>query len=235
MPKIVIDPGHGGADPGAVGPSRVQEKDVNLSVSKLVADILSSVAEVRLTRSGDPAPGDENNELWVRAQIANNWGADCFVSVHCNSAASPQAHGTETYHYTGSSRGKGLATGIQKRLLGSLGLADRGVKEANFAVLRLTQCPAALAELAFISNSTEERYLKSPDFQAKAARAIAEGVADFLGLEIAAEEKVKINVAGMVLDGIMIGDLTYVPVRALAEALGRTVEWDEQNKTVNIA
>lgn len=235
MPKVVIDPGHGGVDPGAVGPGRVKEKDVNLLVSKKVAEILSPLADVRLTRSGDLAPGDELNELWVRAQIANNWGAECFVSIHCNSAASPQAHGTETHYYTGSSLGKQLASAIQKRLLINTGLTDRGIKEANFSVLRNTKCTAALVEMAFISNPTEESYLKSSQFQDKTARAIAEGIAEFLALEVPQDEKVKIKVEGLVLEGITIGDLTYVPVRALAEALGKTVEWDEKNKIVNIA
>lgn len=236
MPIVIIDPGHGGSDPGAVGAGGTQEKEVNLAVSLQVADILSQVAEVRLTRTEDRVPGDGNkNEFFVRAQTANQCGADCFVSIHCNSAATPAAHGTETFCYTGSSRGRQMAVAIQKRLVEALGLADRKIKEANFAVLRLTTCPSALVELAFISNAAEEGCLKSPIFQAKAARAIAGGIADFLGLEIRDGQTVKINVMGQVLEGVLIQDRTYVPVRALAEALGRTVEWDEKNKTVYIA
>lgn len=234
MLKVVIDPGHGGTDPGAVGPHGVQEKDITLAIALLVADILSPAVEVKLTRTDDTVPGDEQNELAVRAQIANDWGADCFVSIHCNSAAVPQAHGTETYFYIGSSSGKKLAAAIQQGLLGALGLTDRGVKEANFAVLRRNTCPAALVELAFISNSTEEGYLNMPGFQTDAAIAVAKGIVDFLGQAIVPEDSVRIRVAGRVLRGLIIDDLTYGPVRALAEALGKEVKWDGSTKTVTI-
>ena len=92
-------------------------------------------------------------------------------------------------------------------------------------------------ELAFISNPTEEALLVGSNFQSKAARAIAEGIAGYLGLQLPAaadSNTVLILVGGQVLEGQLINDRTWAPVRALAEALGRTVEWDEKTKTVTI-
>lgn len=183
MKKVMLDPGHGGYDPGAVGPSGVQEKNITLAVARQVADLLSAAVEVQLTHKEDVA-WDDNSDLAARSALANEWSADCFLSIHCNSAADPQAHGTETFHYPGSEQGQALANSVQAKLINALGLTDRGVKEANFAVLRQTNCPASLAELAFVSNPAEEALLESPDFQAKSAKAIAEGIVGFLGLSL---------------------------------------------------
>jgi len=244
MKKIMIDPGHGGRDPGAVGPSGVQEKVITLAVVKQVASILAPVAEVKLTRDGDIALGANlSADLTARTNAANNWGADCFVSIHCNSAADHSAHGTETYHYPGSTLGAALAQAIHSKLIPALGLTDRGVKEANFAVLRQSKCPAALVELAFISNVAEEKLLNTPAFQAKAARAVAEGIAQFLGLRLPAgalappalnHDTVKIRIGNLVLDGFIKDGSTYAPVRGVAEALGHKIAWDEKNKMVVI-
>jgi len=183
----IKDPGHGGTDPGAVGPTGVKEKDINLSVAKKTAVILQPVMSAVLTRKTDVALGvNASADLTARASMANQLLADVFVSIHCNSAADATAHGTETHCYPGSVRGKSLAQMIQKRLVPALGLTDRGVKESNFAVLRQTQMPAALVELAFISNSVEEKLLQSDEFQDKAALAIAQGICDFLGVELTA-------------------------------------------------
>lgn len=186
MFKVIIDPGHGGRDPGAIGTSGTKEKDITLIMAQKIADLLSSDAiKIGLTRLKDEAVGsDVNSDLKARADIANGWNADCFVSIHCNSAANPEAKGAETYHYPGSENGRRLALAIHRRLVPALGITDRGVKQANFAVLRLTNCPAALVELAFISNPQEEALLVSEDFQQRAAWAIASGIADFLGVQL---------------------------------------------------
>jgi N-acetylmuramoyl-L-alanine amidase len=183
--KTVIDPGHGGIDPGAIGPSGTKEKDINLIIARKVANLLSPIMETRLTRTEDKAVGsDANSDLKARADIANSWNADCFVSIHCNSAASPEAKGIETYHYPGSENGRRLALAIHRKIVPASGITDRGVKQANFAVLRLTNCPAVLVELAFISNPHEEILLKTTDFQERAAWAIAAGIAEFLGVQL---------------------------------------------------
>jgi len=185
MFRVTIDPGHGGGDPGAVGPTGVREKDVTLSVARLLAEQLAPVAEVLLTRDGDYTPGgDPNSELRYRAAMANSWQANVFVSVHCNAAKDRSAGGTETYCAPGSARGNSLAASIQQRLVGALGLQNRGVKLARYAVLVNTTMPAALVELAFISNPVEEALLATQEFQAKAALAIAQGIAEYFGVTL---------------------------------------------------
>lgn len=181
-----IDPGHGGYDPGAVGPGGTREKDITLAVSLLLAEKLESAGQgVILTREGDIVSWTPNNDLTKRCQVANNSGADVFVSVHCNSATNPAATGTETYHHASSVDGKWLAGVIQGELVATLGLPDRGVKTANFSVLTGTVMPAVLVELAFISNPAEERMLRTAGCQEQAAEAIFRGLADMYGWEVA--------------------------------------------------
>lgn len=178
--------GHGGADPGAVGGTGVQEKVVTLKVVHTVGKILGEAGcNVVYTR-----PGDVSVELHERANTANKHNADVFVSVHCNAANNPAAHGLEAFYFWQAGGGKRLADGILDKLAAETGLGNRGTKEAGFAVLRLTDMPAALIECGFITNPTEEALLESGSFQEKCARAIAGGIADFLGVHLRDEEQV---------------------------------------------
>ncbi|AEG59875.1 N-acetylmuramoyl-L-alanine amidase [Desulforamulus ruminis] len=236
---VVIDPGHGGRDSGAVGPKGLQEKAVTLAVAKLVAEVLQGAGiDARLTRESDIALGSTTSaDLSARVKAANQAGAEIFVSIHCNSATNNTAGGTETYHYPGSTLGNTLAKAVHTCVIPALGRANRGIKTANFAVLRETDMPACLVEMAFISNPAEEALLGSAAFQETAATAIAQGIANYLGVELLEPVEpgtVRIIVDGQVLTGLLIDDRSYAPVRALAEALGRTVEWDEKTKTVKI-
>lgn len=186
--RVTVDAGHGGYDPGAVGPNGLQEKDVTLVVSKLLATKLQQAGiEVILTRDSDQTPWGPNDDLQTRCRIANEWGADLFVSVHCNSAANPAACGTETYAYKPGGQGERFARAVQDELIRALGLTDRGVKYANYYVLRYTNMPAILVELAFISNPIEERLLGKPDFQDLCATAIARGIGRVIGVQIIQE------------------------------------------------
>ena len=184
-PIVMLDPGHGGKDPGAVGPTGLKEKDVVLSVCQLTKAILVSAGvEVFMTRTGDTFP-----ELAVRARNANEVSADLFLSVHCNSAKSP-ARGFEVFTTRGQTRADPLATslflafGIEfpdaiKRLDPSDGDPD---KETSFAVLRLTNMPAALFELEFIHDASGEAFLRDARNQARCAKALAAGILDHLGI-----------------------------------------------------
>lgn len=180
MTKIVIDPGHGGNDPGAIGPNGIKEKDVALAIAKKVAALLKSAGiDAQLTRDNDVFV-----ELSARAAKANTAKANYFVSIHCNSATSSQAHGTETYCYAKGGEGEKLAAAVQKHLIQELKLTDRGVKTANYAVLRETKMPAILTEVAFISNPQEEALLRNELFQNLAAKAIAEGICEYLNIKL---------------------------------------------------
>jgi len=180
---VVIDPGHGGSDPGAIGPSGVREKDVNLAIASRVAEILKQQGvNALLTR------GEEEAGLVERAELANSNDAEVFVSIHSNSSTNSGMGGTATYTYApaGTSLGlqresrRRLATLLQEELVQALGLRDAGVFEENFSVLRNTSMPAALVEVAFLSNPAEEQLLTSPDFQNRAAQAIARAIVRYL-------------------------------------------------------
>ena len=169
--KIFIDPGHGGTDPGASG-NGLYEKEVVLSIAKKVRNILISKGfEVELSRSTD-----QYVSLSDRAAQANAWDADLFVSIHCNSATSSSANGTECYtHPTANASTKSLSKNMSASLASKLGLTNRGHKESNFAVLRLSNMPAILIETAFINNANDANKLKTRenDFASAIANQIA--------------------------------------------------------------
>ena len=186
---IVVDPGHGGTDQGASGPSGLLEKDVTLAVSLKLRDILeNSGAYVTLTREDDrdvwgPSATD-GQELQARADVGENTpGTEVFLSVHCNAFSSSASHGTETYYYYGKSwQDELLAQNLQEAMLEHNGLHDRGVKSARFYVLRNTSMPAALVELAFITNYDEEALLGDDAFQEDMAMSLAEGLANYFAV-----------------------------------------------------
>ncbi len=180
--KIFVDPGHGGTNPGAVG-NGVIEADVNLAVATYLADDLRNMGyDVMMYRTTN----DENvispiaADLRKRAQMANNWGADYFISIHTNSSVNPAANGFETYVYRLGSRAAQLAQSIQDTVVAALGMKDNGVRQANFSVLRNTNMPAVLVELGYLSNPTEALNLNSPAWQRKIAAAIADGINKFV-------------------------------------------------------
>lgn len=181
---IVLDAGHGGSDPGAVGPNGTKEKDVALAVThKLAQRLKKAGADVVLTRMTDVdvyAPHASGvQELQARVNVAERNHAAAFVSIHANSFTSPAAHGTSTYYYTGSVRGRQLAEALQNGMMKRIDLADRGLEGAQFYVLKRTSMPSALVELAFISNYNEERLLASETFQDKLAAGLFDGLAAY--------------------------------------------------------
>lgn len=179
--KIVIDPGHGGSDPGAIGPAGTQEKNHALAVALYLRTLLQKTGhQVILTRETDRdvayPDASSREELQARVDIANQAGAGLFISLHANAAENSEAGGTETWYYLD---GYPLAEAVQRKLA-ELGLTDRGVKRANFYVLKYTEMPAILVELAFISNSAEEQLLAAEEFRKKAAQEINNGLSDWL-------------------------------------------------------
>ncbi|OPX84329.1 MAG: N-acetylmuramoyl-L-alanine amidase AmiC precursor [Pelotomaculum sp. PtaB.Bin104] len=178
---IAIDAGHGGSETGAIGKNGTREKDVNLNVAKRVARLLEAKgAKVIMTRSGDSYTG-----LYERTDKANNAKTDVFVSIHMNANEDRSISGTSTYIYSGSGSAREnarieesnrLARYIQAELLKSLNLRDAGIRNANFAVLRTSDMPAVLAEVAFISNAAEEKLMGTDNFCNKAAEAIVRGI-----------------------------------------------------------
>jgi len=176
--KIVIDPGHGGKDSGAVG-NGLREKDITLDIALKLRDKLAAYADVSLTRGGDSFI-----TLADRAAVANSIGADCFVSIHVNAGGST---GFESYIYTkGLRRSRELQKTVHNEVAAfymAQGLPDRGMKQANFAVLRETTMPAVLLENLFIDTDSDAVKLKDPAFRDKAAGAIASGVVKAFNLQ----------------------------------------------------
>jgi N-acetylmuramoyl-L-alanine amidase len=211
---IVLDPGHGGKDPGALGRNGTREKDIVLKISGHLRDLLAkeTKAKVFMTRESDVFI-----ELKDRATFANQHKADLFVSIHINSHTKKSIKGLELYHFGEASDPRALEVAARengtpledngpawqfiladklhdkkiedsqefawttkkalvKYLQPFYKIKDHGVKTAPFFVLRMTTMPAILAEIAFISNPSEEKLLKSETYQKRMARGIFEGI-----------------------------------------------------------
>ena len=167
--KICINGGHcPRLDSGALG-KRTTEAEYNRDMMHAVADYLEA--------AGCEVLRVQEKRLADITAASNKWGADLFVSLHCN-AANRRARGTETFSCRGSAKGKHLASCIQKQVTDSIVTIDRGVKEAGFYVLKHTDCPAALIEVAFIDNDEDEQLLLT--HKDDIARAIARGVTDYI-------------------------------------------------------
>ena len=171
---VVIDAGHGGVQSGCVFDG-VMEKDITLSVAKLVREKLSEAGvTVIMTRDGD-----EDVSLDERCEIANSAGAELFVSIHCNSFTEDEGvSGFEGYYHLGA-EGKRLAEYIMEKAAG-LGVKTRRVKDANYQVLRETDMPAALMEIGFLSNPGEREKLQTEEYRDTIAEAVAQGVMKML-------------------------------------------------------
>lgn len=177
---VVIDAGHGGSDKGAVGPSGVTEKSVTLAVALKTEKLLTeSGAKVIMTRKTDVDVASPNasdaQELQSRVNKAPP-NSDIFISIHCNAFTNPKSNGMETFYFSGSPAGKKLAQFLNEELLKYGGRLNRGVKTANFYVLKRSRCPASLIELAFVTNPEEEKLLADDDYQNKLAQAISTAV-----------------------------------------------------------
>lgn len=173
---VMLDPGHGGADPGAVGIGGLQEKGVVSAVTHHVANALRSQGiAVQLTRQGD-----ETLDLQPRVDRAAAANATLFVSIHANAVnmQRPEVNGLETYYFAETSLP--LANAIHRRVMGSVSMNDRGVKQARFYVLRHATMPAALVEIGFVTGALDAPKLRDPQWQAQMGQAIAQGILDYL-------------------------------------------------------
>ena len=218
---IVIDPGHGGVETGAVGADGVLEKDLTLTLARLLRDRLRQELPVRvvLTRDDDVTLAHD-----ARPAVANQNKADLFISIHLNSSLGSTAHGAETYFLSNEasdaraaaaaeaenrsaragadssdedplydlqlilwdlaqshhlSESQRVATLIQRELNSTLGLRDRGVKQAPFRVLMGAAMPAVLVELGFLSNPSEAAKLDDPAYRSELVAALVRAVGQY--------------------------------------------------------
>ncbi|MCH5212716.1 MAG: N-acetylmuramoyl-L-alanine amidase [Oscillospiraceae bacterium] len=184
---IMLDAGHGGSDPGAMGKldgKTINEKDLTLSITYKVKAILEANGyTTSMTRTGDTLPS-----LSERPEQANSEGCALFVSIHINSAEAEEANGTEVYWSQenvdktkdAKVNGKDFAQYVLNGMLKYMSSTNRGVRQANWAVTRRSDMPAILAEVGFISNEEELRKMCSDDYQNKTAKGIAEGIINML-------------------------------------------------------
>ncbi len=175
---VVIDPGHGGPDTGALGINGLREKDINFDISKSVAKFLTDKGvQVKLTRYRDV---DVN--LNQRVLIANKSNADAFISIHANASRGHKREisGIETFFHSGY-RGKKLAMKIQNELISVPGGSpNRGVKQSRFYVIGQTNMPAALVEVGFVTGRLDARLLSQQNQRKELAFAISKGILEFL-------------------------------------------------------
>lgn len=177
---VMIDPGHGGKDPGAIGLGGTKEVDVILPIAKRVSRILEGQGiRTKLTRDGDYFIG-----LDERVTMTNRNNATVFVSIHANSIdGRPDVNGLETYFY-GPAGGR-MAETVHRNVLSSVTqkgfyIGNRGTRSARFLVLRKSQVPAILVETGYLTSAAEVARLRRDDYQAAEAEGIAKGIIEYL-------------------------------------------------------
>lgn len=187
---FVVDPGHGGEDPGKVSPSGIYEKDINLSVAKKLAVLLNEGGgQVILTREDDVSLSNHENtvrerkraDLKNRMELASNSGADLYIALHCNSFPQGKWYGAQTF-YAPSVRGsKELAAFVQEELVSYLGNTTRKPKtDTTSVIFQEARIPIVNVEMGFLSNSREEKLLQESAYQDKIAWAVYAGVVRYL-------------------------------------------------------
>jgi N-acetylmuramoyl-L-alanine amidase len=177
--RVVIDPGHGGPDPGAVGIGGLRETDVVLDVGLQLAQLLQNRGvQVLLTRTSEV-----DVDLPPRVSLANRSGANLFVSLHANALSMdrPDVNGIETFYYQGG-RAYELALSIQQQLMAvSPGTPDRGARPGRFFVIRRTVMPSVLTEMGFVTGDIDAPRLADARYRQQLAAALAAGILSYLG------------------------------------------------------
>lgn len=178
---IVVDPGHGGSNPGAVA-NNDREADNNLAVGLKLRDKLTAAgAKVILTRSQDrtvaPEGSSLGDELQARVNLAESNHADMFISIHSNENPDPSIAGAMTFYH--SAKSPQLAVSVQSELIKATGAVDKGTSPATFYVLRNTSMPGILVEMGFVSNAAEASRLQNDSYQSNIAQGIFAGVVKY--------------------------------------------------------
>ena len=189
---VMLDPGHGGYDPGAITNRGVYEKSINLQIAQKVKEMLGpSGIGVFLTREEDidyVPDGVKGRtikkqiDLNRRIDMAKEANVDLLVSLHVNATARGQDSGAETFYHSKSETGKRLAELIQQELIKIPGMNRRIVKPGDFYIINNTSMPAVIVEVGYLSSLKEQKKLQQSWYQEQLARAIAKGIANFFVL-----------------------------------------------------
>ena len=189
---VLIDPGHGGSDPGAIGVTGLREKEVNLDIALMVRnELIRDGYEVIMTRTSD-----EYLSLQERIEIANREMPDILVSIHANSYKTPDVSGTLVLYYDNrypvagypaseamkrlTPESRKLAQSLLDNAVQAAGTINRGLLESSVYMVRMGSMPSALIETAFLSNPNDEQLLRSQEFRKKMAIGIANGIRNYL-------------------------------------------------------
>lgn len=185
---IVIDPGHGGPDPGKVGINQALEKDINLSISLKLKSLLESYGvNVIITRTEDLCLGDENSsnkkraDMLKRVEIINSSNADIAISIHQNSFQQESSKGAQVFYHASSEQGKQLANLLQKSLISNADPENHRAAKSNdsYYLLKKSTCPLVIVECGFLSNSVEAEKLCTDDYQDILSQAMVTGIAEY--------------------------------------------------------
>ena len=184
---VVVDPGHGGQDPGKIGAEGQVEKDLNLAIANYLKEELEKHdVKVIMTRTEDVTSTGEANsskgeDMNARIRVINAEEVDLCVSIHQNSYTSSEIHGAQVFYYTASEGGKALASSIQKRLVEDVDPENTRVEKADssYYILVHSGCPTVIVECGFLSNPEEAEKLSDKEYQEKVAAAVCNGILDY--------------------------------------------------------
>lgn len=243
--KVSIIPGHGGFDPGAANSNtKTRECDGNLSVGLKLKQLLEfNGFDAVISRTADIACGGAktvSQDITNQINFANKSGADIAIAIHFNSSANKTATGTEVLYTNYPTRDENeirLAKLLLEELVNTTKLRNRGLKEtpSGVGVIKKVKIPCVLSECAFVSNDKESIWCSDEQHNWQLARAHARAICRYFGKEYIDLVKTNVKLNGKKLsNGYLINDSNYVPVRALCEAFGCTLSWDQNSKTVNI-
>ncbi|OAT85912.1 cell wall hydrolase [Desulfotomaculum copahuensis] len=186
---VVVDPGHGGVDPGAVGKDNVLEKDIVLQVARrLTVYLRQGGARVVMTREGDSDLADpeitglykrKKQDLARRVALANSLSADAMISIHVNSFNNPGERGIQIFTRSGDPASLLLARSIQSEMNRLIKTSGRAPLYGNYYIISKTKVPAVIVETGFISNPAEYTLLQNPDYQSKLAWCLYAGIVNY--------------------------------------------------------
>lgn len=181
-PVIVLDPGHGGEDPGKVGINDVLEKDINLQISMKIRDLLEEVGiTVVMTREDDKVPSRKKADLEERIQLINQTNPTLALCIHQNSYTSPDIFGAQVFYHTKTEEAVEVATLVQETLRTIDPNNKREIKENDtYYMLKFSEAPTIIVECGFLTNPTEAQKLTTEEYQDEVAFAICEGIVKWL-------------------------------------------------------
>ena len=181
-PMIVIDPGHGGEDPGKVGVNDILEKDINLQISMKVRDLLEEVGiTVVMTREDDKVPDRKKEDLGERVKLINKTRPTLALCIHQNSYTTPDIFGAQVFYHTKTEEAEDIATMVQESMRAIDPNNKREIKENDtYYMLKFSEVPTIIVECGFLTNPTEAQKLTTEEYQEEVAFAICEGIVKWL-------------------------------------------------------